>query len=292
MELSRTTLGPFTLYTIETGRFRLDGGAMFGVVPKTLWSRLTEPDDKNRIYMAMRCLLIKSKNTGRLYLVDDGIGNKFNEKFEKIYAIDHEHSDLVSSLKYHGYEPDDITDVIFTHLHFDHCGGTTEFITGENEPEIIFKNANLWVTNRHWKTATEPNARETASFLPENIEPLKKSDNLQLIDGPFTYEEGLSTIIANGHTLGQQLPKIEADGKTLLFAADLLPTAVHVPLPWVMGYDMQPVETLTEKKDFLDRAIDESWYIFLEHDAYNEVITLARDGKKYKVGDNLTLNQV
>lgn len=273
-------LGAFTLSTIETGRFRLDGGAMFGVVPKTLWSRFIEPDDKNRITMAMRCLLIQSKNTGRVYLVDTGAGHKFNEKFEKIYAIDHEHSDLIPSLAERGFRPDDITDIIFTHLHFDHCGGTSEFREPVKAPEIIFPKANLWVTKQHWETATNPNARETASFLDENIEPLKESDHLRLVDGAYRYEEGLSSIIVNGHTIGQQLPKIEAGGQTYVFVADLLPTAVHVPLPWVMGYDMAPVETLKEKQAFLEQAVAESWHLILEHDAQREVIRVGKkDGK-------------
>jgi len=292
MNLSSTELGPFKLYVIETGRFRLDGGAMFGVVPKTLWSRYIEPDDKNRIQMGMRCLLIQSQNTGRIYLIDTGIGHKFNEKFEKIYAIDHDHSDLIPSLDYHGFSREDITDIIFTHLHFDHCGGAAEFSHSTDRPEIIFPNANLWITKDHWETATQPNARETASFLDENIEPLKKSNHLKLVDGNHTYEDGLSTIIANGHTIGQQLPKIEANGKTIIFTADLLPTAVHVPLPWVMGYDMYPADTLTEKEHFLEQAIKHSWFLFLEHDANNEIIKIKKTDNKYSVDTFYTLNDI
>ncbi|MDZ7771674.1 MAG: MBL fold metallo-hydrolase [Balneolaceae bacterium] len=172
MSLSHTEIGPFHLYTIETGRFRLDGGAMFGVVPKTLWSRQIEVDEKNRIPMAMRCLLIESKNTGRRYLVDTGIGTKFGEKMEKIYEVDHNHSTLEGSLKAHGFGLGDITDVIFTHLHFDHCGGTTQWVEGgENTAEVIFPAAQFHVTAKHWETANNPNKRETASFFEENRRP-------------------------------------------------------------------------------------------------------------------------
>lgn len=291
MSLSKTEFGPFTLYTIETGRFRLDGGAMFGVVPKTLWSKYIPADELNRIPMAMRCLLVHSSRTGRLYLIDNGIGNKFDEKFQKIYSIDFEHSSLENSLSYHGFSTDDITDIVFTHLHFDHCGGTTA-INSSGESEIIFKDANLWVTKSHWETATEPNAREKASFLKENIEPLKNTNRLHLVDGEYTYEDGFSTLIVNGHTIGQQLPKLEVNGKTLIFAADLLPTAVHVPLPWVMGYDMYPAQTLQEKEDFLKTCVDNNWLIYLEHDADHEVITIKKDGKRFGIGKELTLDEM
>ena len=291
MTLSKTSLGSFNLYTIETGRFKLDGGAMFGVVPKTLWSRSIPADDKNRIPMAMRCLLIESKQTGRRYLVDNGIGNKFDEKFEKIYCIDHEHSSLEKSLSYHGFSMDDITDIIFTHLHFDHCGGTTNF-NKNGSSEVIFEKANLWVTKSHWETATNPNAREKASFLKDNLDPLRKSNKLIQVEDGYQYEEGLSTIVVNGHSLGQQLPKIEADGKTLIFVADLLPTSAHVPLPWVMGYDMYPAQTLKEKEDFLNEAAEKGWNLYLEHDAFHEIITIAQEGKRFSVGKELTLDEL
>lgn len=291
MNLSHASLGPFNLYSIESGRFGLDGGAMFGVVPKTLWSRYIDVDDKNRIPMAMRCLLIESENTGKVYLVDTGSGTKFDEKFEDIYQLDYDHSDLLSSLDHHGFSPEDITDVIFSHLHFDHCGGTT-YYDEDGNLQHTFPNATYHVTKKHLETATHPNDREKASFLRDNIEPISKWDKLNLVDEHHRYEEGLEAIPINGHTIGQQLPKISANGKTVVFMADLLPTHVHLPLPWIMGYDMYPVTTLEEKERFLDQAVKENWYLFLEHDAREEVITAQKEKGKYSVKDRLTLNEL
>lgn len=292
MNLSHTTLGPFKLFSIETGRFALDGGAMFGVVPKTLWSRFIVPDDSNRITMAMRCLLVHSENTGRVYLIDDGIGNKFDEKFRNIYKIDQNHSSLETSLNYHGYSFSDITDLILTHLHFDHCGGTTQFGHTGNLPEIIFPNADIWITEAQWENASHPNAREKASFLAENIEPLKQSTRVKLVDGFHTYEEGLTTIIANGHSIGQQLPVIHSGNQTVVFVADLLPTAVHIPLPWVMGYDMQPLVTLDEKAEFLHNCVEKGWSVFLEHDANNEVVTIKKENGRFSLDRSFTLSEL
>jgi len=291
MELSKASLGPFNLYNIDAGRFRLDGGAMFGVVPKTLWSRYLDVDDKNRIHMAMRCLLVESENTGKVYLIDTGSGTKFDEKFENIYQLDYDHSDLLSSLNYHGFAPEDITDIIFSHLHFDHCGGTT-FYDEEGNLQHTFPNARYHVTKKHLETAQHPNAREKASFLADNIAPISNWDKLHVVNESHRYEEGLEAIPVNGHTISQQLPKITAEGKTLVFMADLLPTHVHLPLPWVMGYDMYPVTTLKEKEEFLDQAVKEEWYLFLEHDADAEVITAKKENGKYAVKEQLTLNDI
>jgi len=291
MQLSHVQLGPFHLYSIETGRFRLDGGAMFGVVPKTLWSRYIDVDDKNRIPMAMRCLLVKSENTGRLYLIDNGSGTKFNAKFESLYQLNHNHSNLVDSLDYHGFEPEDVTDLIFSHLHFDHCGGTT-YYDDEGELQHTFPNATYHVTKKHLDTATDPNVREKASFLPANINPLTNWDKLNLVDEHHAYEDGLDTLPVNGHTISQQLPRITANGNTVVFMADLVPTHVHLPLPWVMGYDMYPVTTLNEKEQYLDQAVDEKWYLFLEHDAEEELITAVKEDGKYQVGQRLTLDDL
>src|SRR5699024_7149115 len=253
MSLSALSLGPFHLYTIETGRFRLDGGAMFGVVPKTLWARQIEADSNNRIPMAMRCLLIHSKNTDRTYLIDNGCGTKFNDKMESIYQLNHNHSNLLHSLDYHGFKPSDISDLILTHLHFDHCGGTT-YYDDDGELRHRFSNANYHVPKEHLKTATEPNAREKASFLRDNIQPIAQWGKLNLVDEYHSYESGLEAMPVNGHTTSQQLLKIEAEGQTIIYAADLIPTHVHIPLPWIMGYDMRPVDTLNEKEPFLDQA--------------------------------------
>ncbi len=291
MTLSDLSIGPFHLYSIETGRFRLDGGAMFGVVPKTLWSRQIDVDDKNRIPMAMRCLLIESKNSGKTYLVDTGAGTKFDEKFEDIYQIDHRHSTLLNSLEYHGFKPEDITDIIFTHLHFDHCGGTT-YYDDQGNLAHTFPNATYHVTKKHLETALNPNAREKASFLANNIEPIATWEKLDTVGENHIYEEGLDAIPVNGHTISQQLPRIKAEGKTIVFMADLVPTHVHLPLPWVMGYDMYPVKTLNEKEQFLDQAVGNNWYLFLEHDAEKEIITAKKENGKYALDTSLRLNNI
>ncbi|MAL17465.1 MAG: MBL fold metallo-hydrolase [Balneola sp.] len=291
MSLSKTTLGPFELYTIETGDFRLDGGAMFGVVPKTLWSRGLAADDNNRIPMTMRCLLIKSNNTGKVYLVDNGAGTKFSDKMEGIYQLKYKDKNLENSLKYHGFSIEDISDIIFTHLHFDHCGGSS-FYNEFEELELTFPDANYHVVDKHWDNANNPNAREKASFLPENIQPIKDSGKLNLVAENHEYEKGLSALSVNGHTIGQQLPVIKADGKTLVFVADLLPTHVHVPLPWVMGYDMYPVQTLDEKEAFLKQASKNEWYLYLEHDAHEEVIRVQHEEGRFSVAETLSLNDL
>ncbi len=291
MDLTKTTFGPFELFSLRTGDFRLDGGAMFGVVPKTLWNKSLEADENNRIPMTMRCLLIKSNNTGKVYLIDNGVGDKFDEKMAGIYDLDFSTYTLDRSLEFHGFAKEDITDIIFSHLHFDHCGGSTYF--DENGSlKYAFPNAVHHVNEKHWETATNPNKRERASFLKENIEPLKSFDKMSMVGDDHLFEEGLSTIVVNGHTLGQQLPVIQAEGKTIVFMADLLPTHVHVPLPWVMGYDMYPAQTLLEKEDFLNKASEGEWFLYLEHDAHEEVIQVSSDGRRFKVSNKLLLNEI
>jgi glyoxylase-like metal-dependent hydrolase (beta-lactamase superfamily II) len=290
-KVSSSKIGPFELYSIETGRFRLDGGAMFGVVPKTLWSKHIQPDEKNRIPMAMRCLLIKSGNTGKIYLVDNGSGTKFDEKMSRIYDIDYEHSDLLSSLNSINLDPDDITELILSHLHFDHCGGTT-FFDDDGNLQHRFPNAIYHVNDRHLQSALNPNAREKASFFKENIEPISKSDRLNLIADQYEFEPGITILNVEGHTVGQQLPVIQAEGKTLVFSADLIPTHVHVPLPWVMAYDMEPLKTLKEKEEFLISAAEKKWFLFLEHDAETEVVTVQNNNGRFTVDETLSLSDV
>lgn len=279
--------GNFELYPVEAGRIKLDGGAMFGVVPKTLWSKQIPADDKNRIQMGMRCLLIKSNETGKIYLVDNGSGDKFNEKMASIYGLDYEHSNLISSLKKCGVTPADITDMVFTHLHFDHCGGTTTYNEG-GELKEIFPNATYHVNKRHWKTATQPNAREKASFFPENINPIKNSGRLNLVDDHHKFEPGFNTLPMDGHTEGQQLPVFTNKDMKIIYVADLIPTHAHIPLPWIMGYDMKPIQTLNEKESFLHQAAEKNWYLFLEHDAEHEIVTVQSENGKYMLKDSLS----
>ena len=297
--------GSFELHWIETGDLWLDGGAMFGVVPKALWSRQLPPDAQNRIPMTMRCLLIRSLNTGRLYLIDNGAGNKFNEKMSAIYGLDYGpqgEKRLEASLARAGVQPSEVTDIIFTHLHFDHCGGTTDWVDGQLSH--VFPNARYHVHRDHFRTATEPNPREQASFLPDNISPIAAaSDRLSLVGleqadvhradvNQLVYEPGLEALVMNGHTLGQQLPKMTSGDQHLVFVADLLPTAQHLPLVWVMGYDMFPTQTLKEKQEFLEQAAAEQWWLLLEHDRFHECIQVGNIDGRWKVVANSTLNDL
>ncbi len=289
--LSSATFGKFKLYTIETGEFRLDGGSMFGVVPKALWSNQIAADEKNRIPMVGRCLLVESVQTDRIYLIDNGCGTKFDEKFASIYGIDQSRQNLSHSLEFHGFNYDDITDIIFTHLHFDHCGGST-YYDDDGELRHAFPNARYHVTRSHWKTATRPNAREKASFFDHNIEPLRDSGRLHLNGEKHQFEEGFYIKTVHGHSRGQQLPVLESEYQQLIFAGDLIPTAAHVPLPWIMGFDMCARNTLEEKTEILTQAAEEEWLLFLEHDHENEMITVEQKNDRFQVKDVFTLNDV
>ena len=258
---------------------------MFGVVPKTLWERTNPADQMNRIKMAARSLLIEDGK--RLILIDTGLGNKQSEKFFSNYAL-WGNFDLNSSLKKAGFHSDDITDVVFTHLHFDHCGGAiVRNKKGFYEP--AFKNALFWSHKDHWQWAKEPNVREAASFLPENILPIEESGQLNFVENAMT-ELGFDVLLMDGHTEKQLLPVIQYKGKTIVFAADLIPTAGHLPVPYVMGYDTRPLLTLSEKKGFLSTAVKEDYLLFLEHDAENELISLKNTEKGARLDQSFSLD--
>ena len=267
------------LHRIETGNFMLDGGAMFGVVPKALWERTNPSDTKNRIKMAARSLLIEDGD--RLILIDTGMGNKQSDKFYGHYALWGDHT-LDGSLQKAGFHRDDITDVFLTHLHFDHCGGAIHY-NAHGILEPAFKNARFWSHQNHWDWAMKPNPREKASFLSENILPIHESGQLELLTETEKQLEkitlGFDILLMDGHTEKQMLPMIRYQGKTIVFAADLIPTVGHLPIPYVMGYDTRPLLTLEEKASFLDRAIKEDFLLFLEHDAENELISLEQTAK-------------
>lgn len=257
------------LYKIETGNFKLDGGAMFGVVPKSLWQRTNPADENNMCSWAMRCLLIEDDD--RLILIDNGMGNKQSDKFFGYYYLFGE-DDLNSALNKHGFSADDITDVFLTHLHFDHCGGGIKWNKDRTAYEPTFKNATYWTNKKHWQWAVEPNAREKASFLKENILPMQEFGQLKFVeDGGF---DVFDIFYADGHTDAMMIPIIDYQGKKLAFMADLLPSAGHIPLPYVMGYDTRPLLTLEDRKRFYQKAISEELFLYLEHDYQNEVITL------------------
>lgn len=267
------------LHPIEAGNFKLDGGAMFGVVPKTLWERTNPSDDKNRIEMASRCLLVEEGK--RLILIDTGMGNKQGDSFFRHYGLWGDYS-LVSSLALAGFHPDDITDVFFTHLHFDHCGGA---VNKDNSGKLIpaFKNAYYWVHKSHWEWATFPNAREKASFLPDNILPLEQSGQLKFIEGPGPFIKEtpfpFSIQLIDGHTEKQMLPLIEYQGGKILYAADLVPTVGHIPIPYIMGYDTRPLLTLKEKEQILRNSFEKEVLLFLQHDPHHQLISLQNTEK-------------
>ncbi|MBI6116114.1 MBL fold metallo-hydrolase [Salegentibacter maritimus] len=283
------------LYPIESGNFKLDGGAMFGVVPKSLWNRTNPADSNNMIDMAARCLLIEDGD--KLTLIDTGMGDKQSEKFFGYYYPWGEHS-IDKSLKKYGFHRDDITDVFLTHLHFDHVGGAIQWNRDKTGYEPAFKNAKFWSNKEHWKWATEPNAREKASFLPENILPMEESGQLHFLNRKenenFTaaQEFNFGVLFVDGHTDKQMIPHIKYKDKNLVFMADLLPTTGHIPLPYVMGYDTRPLLTLSEKEKFLKKAADEKYYLFLEHDAHNEIITLKNTEKGVRLDKSFTFNQL
>jgi len=283
-----------TLYPINTGNFKLDGGAMFGVVPKSLWQRTNPADSNNMIDIAARCLLIEDE--GRLILVDTGMGNKQSDKFFGYYFLWGSDT-LDRSLKNYGFHRDDITDVFMTHLHFDHCGGSIQWNKNRTGFEPAFKNAVFWSNFNHWEWATKPNKREKASFLKENIIPMEESGRLQFVSlsGETILkgsELGFDIFLADGHTDKQMIPMINYKGRTICFMADLLPTAGHLPIPYVMGYDTRPLLTLDEKEYFLTLAANQNFYLFLEHDTQNEIITIQHTDKGVRLKETLACNDI
>jgi glyoxylase-like metal-dependent hydrolase (beta-lactamase superfamily II) len=284
------------LYSIDTGYFKLDGGAMFGVVPKVMWNKLNPADENNLCSWAMRCLLIEDGN--RLILIDNGIGDKQDEKFLGHYHL-HGNETLDTSLAKYGFSKDDITDVFLTHLHFDHCGGS---IKREGDKLVpAFKNATFWSNENHWEWATKPNDREKASFLKENILPIEQSGQLKFVvpgESQFhqlpssVFNENMSVRFVSGHTESMMLPQINYNGKTIVYMADLLPAAAHIPIPYVMAYDMFPLTTLNEKKSFLTEAVENDYLLFFEHDPRIECCSLQQTEKGIRMKDSFRLDEI
>ena len=277
------------LHSIETGLFKLDGGAMFGVVPKSIWQKTNPADENNLCTWAMRCLLIEDGD--RLILVDNGIGNKQDEKFLKHYYL-HGNDTLEKSLAAKGFHKDDITDVFLTHLHFDHCGGS--IIRTGDKLRPAFKNAFYWSNEQHWDWAVNPNDREKASFLKENILPIQDSGQLRFVESKDEVEFHNAIVIrfAYGHTDAMMLPQIQYKDRTIVYMADLLPSTGHIPLPYVMAYDMFPMKTLTEKKAFLKEAADNNYILFFEHDAQTECCTVVETEKGIRLSESFTLSSI
>jgi glyoxylase-like metal-dependent hydrolase (beta-lactamase superfamily II) len=284
------------LYTINTGYFKLDGGAMFGVVPKTIWNKLNPADENNLCSWALRCLLVQDGN--RLILVDNGNGDKQDAKFFSHYHL-HGDDTLDKSLSHHGFHRDDITDVFLTHLHFDHCGGS---IVREGDKLVpAFKNAVFWSNKEHWDWAVYPNEREKASFLKENILPIQESGRLKFLEvaegrdgklGQASLTENFSVRFVNGHTQAMMLPQIRYKDKTIVFVADLFPSHAHIPIPYVMGYDMFPLTTIQEKKSFLKEAIEGDYILFFEHDPKYECCTLHQTEKGIRAKEFFKLEEI
>ncbi len=282
------------LYPINAGNFKLDGGAMFGVVPKSLWHKTNPTDSNNMIDIAARCLLIEDGD--RLILIDTGMGNKQSDKFYGYYYL-WGNDTIDNSLKANGFHRDDITDVFMTHLHFDHCGGSIQWNANKIGYEPAFKNAYFWSNQDHWKWATQPNKRERASFLKENILPMEESGRLKFTSLPKqdilkNSELGFDIFFANGHTDKQMIPLIHYKNKTIAFMADLLPTVGHLPISFIMGYDTRPLLTLDEKETFLNTAADKHYYLFLEHDAHNEIITVKHAEKGVRLKNVYSCNEI
>ena len=283
-----------TLYPIETGNFKLDGGAMFGVVPKSIWNSTNPADSNNMIDMAARSLLIEDGD--RLIMIDTGMGNKQSDKFFGYYYQWGDHS-LDKSLQKFGFHRDDITDVFMTHLHFDHCGGSIQWNKDRTGYEPAFKNAHFWTNEDHWQWATMPNMREKASFLQENLLPMQESGQLKFIkkeEGAYlkNSELGFGILFVDGHTDKQMLPHINYKGKTLVFTADLVPTAGHIPVPYIMGYDTRPLLSMEEKQSFMNEAVTNDYFLFLEHDAHNELCTLKNTKKGVRLDQIHTFDEI
>ena len=273
-------IGSYELSSIETGEFALDGGAMFGVVPKPLWQNKIPVDEQNRISLNLRCLLLQSAD--RKILIDTGIGHKGNEKFQKIFRIDHSKYNLEKSLNEKNLSCDDITDVILTHLHFDHVGGATKF-NKDKKIELTFKNATHYIQKEHLAWAKNPSLKDRASFLHENISPLETSGKLELLDGEVSLFENIKLKLVHGHTPYQQLPLISDEIQSIFYCADLAPSSTHIPIPWVMSYDNEPLKTIAEKEKYLNLACKEDWILFFEHCPYLATAKIRKSGGKFEV---------
>ena len=279
-------IGGYDLYSIETSRFGLDGGAMFGIIPKPIWEKEAPADDQNRIAMVTRSLLLVGHD--RKIIVDTGNGDKWQNKLKAIYNIDTETVNLTSSLKKYNFIPEDITDVFCTHMHFDHIGGNTKIVDGKLEP--VFPNATYWMQNENWDLANSPSEKDMGSFMEADWSVLAENGMIKIVNGKESFLPGIIMEMFYGHTTGMMLPKIQDSSNTIVYMADLIPMAPHIPLPWVMAYDINPVLTVKEKKKFLPKAVDEKWILFFEHDPEHQACTVHFDGKHYRLKKSVIIN--
>ena len=277
------------LYSIETGNLKIDGGAMFGVVPKVMWSKVYPADDSNLCNWSMRCLLIVDGD--RKILIDNGMGDKQDEKFTRHYYLNGDDT-LEKSLAKYGFTTDDITDMVLTHLHFDHCGGSIKYNEDRSRLIPAFKNADYWIGKTQWDLAVDPNRRDKASFLKENILPIQESGKLNFIENEGLLFPNVSIKFFHGHTDGQVIPFINYKGKTIVYMADLMPAVAHVSLSWIMAYDMHPLITFQEKQDFLEEALQNDYILFFEHDIYQECCNLQQTEKGIRAKDTFGISDL
>lgn len=270
-------IGKYEIYSIKSGMFRLDGGAMFGIVPKVLWNKLNPSDELNRINLSTRSLLLISDK--RKILVDTGLGNKFDEKFKSIYAV--ENISIEDALKQKGFVSDEITDVLITHLHFDHTGGSTKFENGQIVP--TFRNAKYYIQKSHFDWALNPSDKDKASFIKDDFLPIKEFNQIEFTDGNFKLDNEIEIILSSGHTPSQQHLKITDGKNTIFYCGDIIPTSAHIPYPYVMSYDLYPLITIEEKKKILPQAFEENWILFFEHDPFTSSVTIAEGKKGFEI---------
>tara|TARA_B100000700_G_scaffold246543_1_gene275546 strand:- start:3128 stop:3976 length:849 start_codon:yes stop_codon:yes gene_type:complete len=280
-------IGPYKLYSIETSEFRLDGGAMFGIIPKPLWEKQAPSDYMNRINMVTRSLLLVSDE--KKILIDTGNGNKWEEKFKKIYNIDTSRFSIEISLARYGFLVEEITDVICTHLHFDHVGGNTKVKEGEIVP--TFPNATYWVSKENWELANHPSQKDAGSFMEIDWKVLAENGMIQIVDGRESFITGIETYLTYGHTTGLLHPVITDGNQSIFYGADIIPMAAHIPVPWVMAYDIQPAVTVKEKENLLIKMVDENWFLFFEHDPHIQACTIHLDGKHFKLKETITISE-
>ena len=279
-------IGGYQLYSIETSRFSLDGGAMFGIIPKTMWEKEAPADDQNRITMVTRSLLLVGN--GRNIIVDTGNGDKWQDKFKAIYNIDTESVNLNASLAKYNFTTDDITDVFCTHMHFDHIGGNTKLVNGNLEP--VFTNATYWMQKENWDLANSPSEKDQGSFMGADWSVLSENGMIHLVDGKEPFLPEINMELSYGHTTGMMLPKIQNSSNTIVYMADLIPMAAHITLPWVMAYDIHPVLTVQEKQEFLPKAVEENLILFFEHDPVHQACTVHFDGKHYRLKESVIIS--
>lgn len=279
-------IGKYDLYSVETSEFGLDGGAMFGIIPKPVWEKKVSADELNRVNMVTRSLLLVSDE--KKILIDTGNGTKWEEKYKQIYDINTDQYNIEKSLGKYGFSSEQITDVICTHMHFDHIGGNTKIKSGEVVP--TFPNAKYWISEENWKLANHPSQKDAGSFIEHDWKVLAENQMIEIIDGKEPFIEGIDTIVTHGHTPGLLHPIVSDGSNKLFYGADIFPMVAHIPIPWVMAYDVQPVVTMEEKQKLLQKMEREDWILFFEHDPHVQACTVHKDGKHYKLNKRIQIS--